>query len=196
MQVVQKSDPSRQRENTEHSACNETRACDVRSCIETFAEENAEEAAGNRAEQDCESGLFQRHTEEESYRKAESRLEHIFTEDSPAHAPVQIYALCRCNQACHKQGSAFRRAAENRQALIQIRWHVDLGDGGEDTEYRSPEYGFLESSPERRAKNPYSGLRYSVSSPPSRSEEHTSELQSLTHIVCRLLPDNITPKAA
>src|SRR6267142_1846418 len=78
MQVVQKSDPSRQRENTEHSACNETRACDVRSCIETFA-------------------------------------------------------------------------AENRQALIQIRWHVDLGDGGEDTEYRSPEYGFLESSPERRA---------------------------------------------
>src|SRR6266403_2690183 len=151
MQVAQKDDPSRQREDTEQSARNETRACDFRSCIEAFAEENPKEAAGNRAEQDCESGLFERHTQEERYRKAESRLEHIFAQDSPAHAPVQIYALCRRNEPCHKQGSAFRRAAENRQALIQIRWHVDLGDGGEDTEYRSPEYGFLESSPERRA---------------------------------------------
>src|SRR6266403_4793495 len=151
MQVAQKNDPSSQRENTEQGARNETRACDFRSCIEAFAEENPKEAAGNRAEQDCESGLFQRHTEEESYRKAESRLEHIFTEDSPAHAPVQIYALCRCNQACHKQGSAFRRAAENRQALIQIRWHVELGDGGKNTEHGSPENGFLESSPHRRA---------------------------------------------
>src|SRR5882762_6520736 len=97
MQEVQKSDPSRQRENTEQSARNETRTCHLRSCIETFAEQNPKEAAGNRAEQDCESGLFQRHTEEESYPKAESRLEHIFAEDSPAHAPVQIYALCRRN---------------------------------------------------------------------------------------------------
>jgi len=26
-----------------------------------------------------------------------------FLRGQPAHAPVQIYALCRCNQACHKQ---------------------------------------------------------------------------------------------
>jgi hypothetical protein len=97
MQVAQKNDPSRQREDTEQSARNETRACDFRSCIEAFAEENPKEAAGNRAEQDCESGLFERHTQEERYRKAESRLEHIFAQDSPAHAPVQIYALCRRN---------------------------------------------------------------------------------------------------
>ena len=114
MQVAQKNDPSRQRKDTEQSARNETRACNLRSCIETFAEENAEEAAGNRAEQDCESGLFQRHTEEESYPKAESRLENIFAEDSPAHGPVQIYALCRRNQAGHEQGGALRRPAENR----------------------------------------------------------------------------------
>ena len=97
MQVVQKNDPSRQRENTEQSARNETRACDFRSCIEAIAEENPKEPAGNRAEQDYESGLFERYTQEESYRKAESRLEHIFAQDSPTHAPVQIYALCRCN---------------------------------------------------------------------------------------------------
>src|SRR5260221_646095 len=68
MQVAQKNDPSRQREDTEQSARNETRACDFRSCIEAFAEENPKEAAGNRAEQDCESGLFERHTQEERYR--------------------------------------------------------------------------------------------------------------------------------
>jgi len=95
--VAQKNDPSSQRENTEQGARNETRARDFRSCIEAFAEENPKEAAGNRAEQDCESGLFERRTQEERYRKAESRLEHIFAQDSPAHAPVQIYALCRRN---------------------------------------------------------------------------------------------------
>src|SRR5260370_13150037 len=105
MQVAQKNDPSSQRENTEQGARNETRACDFRSCIKAFAEQNPKEAAGNRAEQDCESGLFQRHTEEESYPKAESRLEHIFAEDIPAHPPVQIYPLSRRhypspNQSC------------------------------------------------------------------------------------------------
>src|SRR6266404_1180092 len=151
MQVAQKNDPSRQREDTEQSAHNETRACDLRSCIETFAKENAKEATGNRAEQDCESGLFQRHTQEERYRKAESRLEHGFAQDSPADAPVQIYALCICNQACHEQGCALRRPAESRQALIKINWHVELDDGSKHIEHGCPEYGFLESSPHRRA---------------------------------------------
>jgi hypothetical protein len=96
MQVAQKNDPSSQRENTEQGARNEARACDFRTCIEAFAEENPKEPAGNRAEQDCESGLFERHTQEERYREAESRLEHIFAQDSPAHAPVQIM---RCADA-------------------------------------------------------------------------------------------------
>src|SRR5712664_172308 len=117
MQVAQKNDPSRQREDTEQSARNETRACDFRSCIEAFAEQNPKEAAGNRAEQDCESGLFQRHTQEESYPKAERRLEHIFAQDSPAHAPVQIKTLRRCNQACHNLFVDDPATTENRQAL-------------------------------------------------------------------------------
>src|SRR5260370_33108301 len=134
MQVVQKNDPSRQRENTEQSARNETRACNLRSCIETLAEENAEEAAGNRAEQDCKSDLFRRHTQEESYRKAESRLEHIFAQDSPTHAPVHIKTLRRCNQAGHKQCGAFRRTTENRQALIKMSWHRELDERGDSTD--------------------------------------------------------------
>src|SRR5258706_16032291 len=97
MQAAQKNDPSSQRENTEQDARNETRARDFRSCIEAFAEEKPKEAAGNRAEQDCESGLFERHTQDERYRKAESRLDHIFAQNSPHHPPVQIYALCRRN---------------------------------------------------------------------------------------------------
>jgi len=45
------------------------------------------------------------------------------------------------HQACHKQGSAFRRAAENRQALIQIRWHGTLATEAR-TPSTDPEYGF------------------------------------------------------
>ena len=76
--MAEKIDPSRQCEDTEHSARNETRAGHLWSCIETLAEENAEEAAGNRTEQDYESGLLQRQTQEERYGKAESGLDHVF----------------------------------------------------------------------------------------------------------------------
>src|SRR6267143_4986986 len=144
-------DPSRQREDTEHSARNETRACYLRSCIETFAEEDAEEAAGNRTEQDYESRLLQRHTQQERHCQAESRLDHIFAQDSPAHTPVQVKTLRRCDQSCHEQGGAFRRVTQNGQALIKINWHVELDDGGKNTEHGSPKYGFLESSPQRYA---------------------------------------------
>src|SRR6267143_4442959 len=115
MQVVQKSDPSRQRENTEHSARNETRACNLRSCVETFAEEDAEEAARNRSEQDYVFGLLYGHAYQERYSKAKCRLNHILAKDSPAHTPAQVKTLSRYNQACHKQCGSFRRVTENAQ---------------------------------------------------------------------------------
>src|SRR5438093_6563532 len=39
----------------------------------------------------------------------------------------------------------------------------------------------------RRARQRPRGRRRAAPSPPPRSEEHTSELQSLTNLVCRLL---------
>src|SRR6267378_5133596 len=120
-------DPSRQCEDTEHSARNETRACYLRSCIETFAEEDAEEAARNRTQQDYESGLLQRHTQQKRYCKAESWLDHIFAQDSPAHAPVQVKALRRYDQVCHYFFFNFRAITENGQTLIQVNWQVELG---------------------------------------------------------------------
>ena len=50
MQVAEKNDPSGKCEDTNHGARDETRARHLWSCIETFAEENAEEAARNRSE--------------------------------------------------------------------------------------------------------------------------------------------------
>jgi len=74
-----------------------------------------------------------------------------FAQDSPAHTPVQLKALRRCNQACHEQGGTFRRVTKSGQALVKINWHVKLGGRKQNTEYGSPEYGFLESSPQRQA---------------------------------------------
>lgn len=112
MQVAEENHPSRQCKDPKHSACNEARACPLRSCVETFAEENAEEAAGNGAEQGYVSGLFQRHTQQQRYRKAESRLKYILAQDGP----VQVRALCGCNEACHKQWSASHPAGVCRSA--------------------------------------------------------------------------------
>ena len=52
MQVAEKNDPSRQCEQTKHSARNEAGACNLWSCVETFAEKDAEEAARNGTQQD------------------------------------------------------------------------------------------------------------------------------------------------
>ena len=78
MQVAEKNDPSGKCEDTKHGARDETRARHLRSCIETFAKENAEEAAWKRTQQDYVSGLLYRHTYQQRYSKAESRLDHIF----------------------------------------------------------------------------------------------------------------------
>src|SRR5882757_6816224 len=146
MQVAEKNDPSRQCDDTKHSARNKTRACHFRSCVETFPKENAEEATGKGKEQDYVSGLFQRHTQQERNKKAKRRLDHIFDYDSPAHTPIQGKTVRGGNEACHKQCGAFTRATENCQARINIDWHVELDDGCNNTEHGSPEYRFLESS--------------------------------------------------
>src|SRR6266404_663793 len=103
MQVVEDNNPSRQCEDTKHSARNETRACHLRSCVEAFDEEDAEEAARNRSEQNYVFGLHYRHTYQQRYSKAKCRLYHIVAEDSLAHTPSQVKLLRRYNQACHKQ---------------------------------------------------------------------------------------------
>src|SRR2546425_7469739 len=61
------------------------------------------------------------------------------------------------------------------------------------TLFRSPRGGCRRSSPPRRPRRtpPPAPARHAPSGPrasrPSRSEEHTSELQSLAYLVCRLL---------
>src|SRR2546422_2780153 len=52
------------------------------------------------------------------------------------------------------------------------------------TLFRSPP---CPPSPEPRPTRPALLLRWRPSAPPARSEEHTSELQSRLHLVCRLL---------
>src|ERR1039458_1781353 len=49
-----------------------------------------------------------------------------------------------------------------------------------------PQLSQLVSSPQRIAEDCSCGERETEEKRPSRSEEHTSELQSLRHLVCRL----------
>jgi len=77
MQAVEANNPSREREDTEDSTRNETRACHLWSCVETFAKENAEETAGNGTQQDHVFGLFQRNGQWRHQCKSESGLDHI-----------------------------------------------------------------------------------------------------------------------
>src|SRR6266478_3539109 len=120
MKVAEDNNPSRECEDTKHSARNETRACHLRSCVKTFAEEDAEEAARNRSEQDYVFGLRYRHTYQQRYSKAKCRLDHVLAEDSPAHTPVQIKTLRRYNQACYNYCGSVWPATENGQAPIKI----------------------------------------------------------------------------
>src|SRR5262245_8424794 len=89
---------------------------------------------------------------------------------------------------CHKR--RLGRAGERRQGSSHARGAVQrVRRTGEASHRRGP------GSDARRggARHPRGGgwaqlLRYaSVAQPLSRSEEHTSELQSLRHLVCRLL---------
>ena len=81
--MAEENDPSRQCEDTKHSARNEARARHLRSCVEAFAEEDAEEAARNRSEQDYVFGLLYRHAYQQRYSKAKCRLDQILAETDP-----------------------------------------------------------------------------------------------------------------
>src|SRR6202043_3601424 len=51
-------------------------------------------------------------------------------------------------------------------------------------------------TPSRLRHSPYRECRFPHPLPPRRSEEHTSELQSRPHLVCRLLLEKKTSSAA
>src|SRR5689334_23909296 len=84
----------------------------------------------------------------------------------PPSSPLFPYTtLFRSDPPIARDGSANRIGCESR------RDHADCHDGGWRT----------------RARRNRSGCGRSVLAQPVRSEEHTSELQSQFHLVCRLL---------
>src|SRR2546430_14139775 len=87
----------------------------------------------------------------------------------PLPAPLPIFPPRRI-QRCARHGSPDRRGYCLRQILICL--------AGED-----PGPGAVAGRVARRSKN----AREHCSSPGPRSEEHTSELQSQSNLVCRLL---------
>jgi hypothetical protein len=77
MQVVEENNPSRKCEDAKDGTGNETRARHLRGCVETLAEENAKESAGNGTQQDNVFDLLQRHSQWKHHCKTESGLDHI-----------------------------------------------------------------------------------------------------------------------
>src|SRR3989441_9545579 len=90
----------------------------------------------------------------------------------PLHDALPIYRMCRCGSARHTGRAGCRRgcAAVGRSSPAARRWPPEL-------------------AAVRAGSGPANRGRWlaGIDGGPDRSEEHTSELQSLAYLVCRLL---------
>src|SRR5205823_8632678 len=72
---------------------------------------------------------------------------------------------------------------------------IDTRTAHPTTSRRSPAAGFADRGGKRHPRIPAAGARIRARPRDRRSEEHTSELQSLAYLVCRLLLEKKKPRA-
>src|SRR5262245_64830876 len=82
-----------------------------------------------------------------------------------------------------------RYISKSSRCAISCSCFNGLGRGGRDLRVRIAGCGPGEVLAADRSAKAFA-LRRDLSDRPPRSEEHTSELQSLRHLVCRLLLEN------
>src|SRR5262249_57134363 len=103
-------------------------------------------------------------------------------------APIELDVYARAVAA--EQAIAAQQAQARRQQLERLRYEAALAE----RQFRrvDPENRLVAAELEGRWEAVLRGLRSAEaeSERPARSEEHTSELQSLTNLVCRLLLEN------